>query len=245
MDAPTGNKVLEMNVVPDGVEAWLSYSEYRQLQKRLGAISGDDPGAYAALAHFLIETGKLPLDMAASDEMIRINAYTLLKRGYKIEPLGRADYATLKELFLKAEPADVQDMDLHETGSHRALFEMLTRKLGLDVEAGRGPVWHRSKRLLNHHGPQFERNAAFRIVAYGGAGFERVGIVVGEYDHTWMGRVLCVRGAVNISKEQQFDNVPVENARPASVADLLASINLERDVVNKRLDEFAEEIAKL
>ena len=245
MDAPTESKVLELNVVPEGTEAWLSYAAYRQLQKRLHDLSGEDQGAYAALAHFLIEMGKLPLEMSASDETIRFNAYTLLKRGYKIEPLNRQDYTELKALFLQAEPADVEDMDLHETGSHRSLYEMLTRKLGLDVEAGRGPVWHRAKRLLNHHGSQFEQSNTPQIVAYGGPGFERVGIVVGEYEHSWMGRVLCVRGVVNISKEQQFDPVPADKARPASVAELLASIDHEREAVNTRLTKFAEEIGKL
>jgi hypothetical protein len=48
------------------------------------------------------------------------------------------------------EPAG-DDMDLYETGGHRALYEYLTRQMGLSVPAGRGPAWHRAQNLVKKH----------------------------------------------------------------------------------------------
>ncbi len=157
MDEQTTSNVMSMNVVPDGIPAWLSYTEHRQLKTLILALDDGGPSAIAALWGFLVNVSKLKLPANASDEVVRFNAYTLMRRGYIVESLTEAEYLALKVLYLQAEPTDVDDMDLHETGTHRALYNMLTRTFGFEVEAGRGPVWRRAQKLLNHNGPSFER----------------------------------------------------------------------------------------
>ena len=60
------------------------------------------------------------------------------------------EMAGLIEIFSMTNAADFDDMELHQEGSHRALYNYITKTLGLSVEAGRGPVWHRAKRLIDH-----------------------------------------------------------------------------------------------
>ncbi len=81
-----------------------------------------------------------------------------------------------------------------------------------------------------------------QIVKFGQGDFERVGVVVGEYEHTWLGRVLMVRTAVNIAKDQQFDNVPVDKAMPATADDLLTSVEREKAELVRRIDEWARAV---
>ena len=77
-----------------------------------------------------------------------------------------------------------------------------------------------------------------RLVTYRMGNFSRTGIVVGEYEHTWMGHVLMVRSATNIIKDQQFDNVPVNQAEPATLQDFLESVQRERNEITARLDDL-------
>ena len=81
---------LELNAVPEGKEAWLSYEDYLELERLFEA--GDVPGpgepddTYLALYDFLIRRAglTLPKDKAA----IHFNAFTLLRRGYKKDEKG-------------------------------------------------------------------------------------------------------------------------------------------------------------
>lgn len=138
-------------VVPDGKLAWLSYKQYRRLQKLFDAVDipTTDPtldSSYATLHYFLsVEAG---LDIPPTQSHIHYNAFALMRRGYIKEELTATEYTQLRRLFDQATETDIDDMDLHAEGNHRALYNFLTRGLGLFVEAGRGPVWHRAKALL-------------------------------------------------------------------------------------------------
>lgn len=164
MDAKSGNELLMLNVVPNGVPAWISYTQYRRLKALLEAAmpmsanAGHDPAAIAQLWQFINATARLTLPDDAPDDLVWFNGYTLRARGYKVEELTRAEYGALAALYEQAEPTEPDDMDLHDEGTHRQLYDMLTCTLSLDVEAGRGPVWRRAMRLLNVNGPKYEGN---------------------------------------------------------------------------------------
>jgi hypothetical protein len=96
--------------------------------------------------HFLNEVAQVtvPFDPVA----IHFNAFVLIRRGYAIEEISRQEYESLKRLMDGIEQPDEEDVTLHESGSHRALYEFLRRAMGLSVRAGRGPAWHRADRLM-------------------------------------------------------------------------------------------------
>lgn len=81
-----------------------------------------------------------------------------------------------------------------------------------------------------------------RLVKFGRGDFVRVGVVIGEYDHTWLGRVLMVRTPTNILKEQQFDSVPVDQAQPATVEEFLACAERAKAEALAALDAFTASV---
>ncbi|MDW8351880.1 MAG: hypothetical protein RML99_08215 [Anaerolineae bacterium] len=82
-----------------------------------------------------------------------------------------------------------------------------------------------------------------RLVKLGAGDFRRVGVVIGEYEHTWMGRVLMVRTPANILKDQQFDNVPLNKAQPATLEEFMACVEREKAAALAQLDAFVREVA--
>ena len=144
---------LELNVVPEGKAAWLNYEEYRELERLFEAVDVPGPGKldapYTALYDFLGRTADLtlPRDKAA----IHFNAFTLLRRGYKIEEITEREYQDLVRLMDGLEQPHKTDMELHDTGGHRDLYNYLTRTMGLSVQAGRGPVWYRAQALIEKY----------------------------------------------------------------------------------------------
>ena len=80
-----------------------------------------------------------------------MNADTLLQ--LNVVPEGEEarltydQYQELKRLFEAVSPLSME-MDLHEMGGHRGLYNYLTTRLGISVQPGRGPVWDRAKRLV-------------------------------------------------------------------------------------------------
>jgi len=146
-----GKKIVEeLNRVKDG-PAWLSYTHYRKLVASFEAVSvpDDEPMTpeYLALHEFLVDVAKLT-DLPSTKRHTHFNAWALMRRGYKPEELTETEYKGLKALFEIAQPADEDDLELHEEGTHRAIYAYLTKAIGLDVVAGRGPVWHRARKLI-------------------------------------------------------------------------------------------------
>jgi hypothetical protein len=148
-------QLLTLNAVPEGKEAWLNYQTYCTLQALFEQV--DTPTsetealseAYLKLYTFL--TQKADIRPAKTAPAIHFNAFTLLRRGYKVEEITAAEYQTLQALMTEAAEADLADMDLYAFGHHRDLYNYLRQKMGLFVEAGRGPVWHRAKVLLEKY----------------------------------------------------------------------------------------------
>ncbi len=148
----TKQELLQLNVVPEGKEAWLSYDQYMELKRLFDALpppslhSLNADAAYARLHHFLADVAQLqiPYDKTA----IHFNAFVLIRRGYKVEQITKTEYESLQRLMDGIEQPDTNDMVLHEVGSHRAVYDYLRKGIGLSVQAGRGPVWHRAKRLV-------------------------------------------------------------------------------------------------
>jgi len=56
----------------------------------------------------------------------------------------------LGELLAAADYAHPDDPELFETGPHRALFNYLHQQMGIDVVAGRGPVYAKARELVGH-----------------------------------------------------------------------------------------------
>lgn len=139
-------KHLDKLYIPEGKPAWLSYDQYQRLKKLFEAAS---PADFAALHHFLVKVVKvyLPKDY----EVVHFNGFVLIRRGYKIEEITSQEYTDLLLLLADTAPADLDDLDLYETGQHRALYNYLTQKMGLSVIAGRGPVWYRANQLVQAH----------------------------------------------------------------------------------------------
>ena len=71
---------------------------------------------------------------------IHFNAFTLLRRGYKVEEIAEMEYKALTRLMAGLEQPDKNDLDLYETGGHRDLYTYLTRIIGLFVQPRRGPA---------------------------------------------------------------------------------------------------------
>ncbi len=145
--------LLQQNLVPEGKKAWLTYAQYQELKRLFEAVSPFTPEMDVAafrLHHFLTQVAGL-VDVPISLETLHFNAFVLLRRGYKPEEITYKEYTDLLRLFDGLEQPDPDDMDLHDMGGHRALYNYLTIQLGIYVEPGRGPVWFRAKRLLETH----------------------------------------------------------------------------------------------
>ncbi|HEY84319.1 MAG TPA: hypothetical protein G4N96_04290 [Chloroflexi bacterium] len=145
----------QLNVVPEGKEPWLSYNERSRLQHLFDAVPLSDEKknvdnfAYLELYWFLTDIAglNLPFDEAT----IHYNAFVLLRRGYKVESITDAEYAQLHRLMDGLETPDIDDAALYDTGGHRALYDYLSKGLGLSVREGRGPAWHRANDLVKHY----------------------------------------------------------------------------------------------
>jgi hypothetical protein len=66
----------------------------------------------------------------------------------QVETVTPAEYENLLQLLVGLEELATDDMELYDTGRHRALYDYLTQRMGLSVEAGRGPVWRRARDLV-------------------------------------------------------------------------------------------------
>ena len=145
--------ILKLNVVPEGREPWLDYESYLKLGQLFDAVNPPDQETidsnYAVLYNFLVTVAGLELPMETTS--IHFNAFTLLRRGYKVEEITETEYKNLIRLMDGLEQPDNSDMDLYDTGGHRDLYTYLTRMMGLFVEAGRGPVWYRAQALIERY----------------------------------------------------------------------------------------------
>jgi hypothetical protein len=148
-------ELLQRNVVPDGQAAWLTYTQYLELKRLFEAapLPSDKTtyleGLYLELYRFLTEVAGLVLPPEESS--IHFNAFALLRRGYQVESITQAEYDALRRLMADLEEPAVDDLELYEIGGHRALYNYLTRVMGLPVQKGRGPAWHRANILIKTH----------------------------------------------------------------------------------------------
>jgi hypothetical protein len=148
-------EVLRLNVIPDGKEAWLSYDHYQELKEIFESVklpSNDKTimdRQYFQLYDFLTNKAKLQIPM--NESAIHFNAFALIRRGYKTEEITSEEYTQLLQLVDEADQAVLEDMELYEFGGHRNLYNFLTKKMGLSVKKGRGPVWHRAKVLVDKY----------------------------------------------------------------------------------------------
>lgn len=46
------------------------------------------------------------------------------------------------------EQPTIDDTDLYDVGGHRELYNYLTKGMGISVQKGRGPAWHRANDLI-------------------------------------------------------------------------------------------------
>ena len=144
-----------LNVIPEGKAAWLNYEEYQTLKAIFEGISLPDNDTritdptYFQLYDFLTNVAKLPVP--PTEIALHFNAFTLIRRGYNVEEITAAEYEHLSALLAEVAPAEIDDLELHEVGGHRALYHYLTRIMGLSVKPGRGPVWHRATDLVTHY----------------------------------------------------------------------------------------------
>ena len=154
--------VLQLNVVPEGKEAWLSYDQYQELKAIFQDINLPssqttiDDKSYFKLYDFLTTIAQLPVQ--ANEYALHFNAFALIRRGYKIEEITTREYEQLSALMMEVSQADIDDMELDDFGGHRALYRFLTNTIGLSVKQGRGPVWHRAKDLLDQYERVHSRN---------------------------------------------------------------------------------------
>jgi len=86
-----------------------------------------------------------------NEQALHFNAFALIRRGYKIEEITDEEYQHLLRLMDQVDPAEIDDLALYEYGGHRNLYNYLTKAMGLWVEKGRGPVWHRAKALVDQY----------------------------------------------------------------------------------------------
>ncbi|NJM52667.1 MAG: hypothetical protein HC846_04270 [Blastocatellia bacterium] len=149
-----GQKVVStLNCVPQGMAAWLTYDQYQDLRSLYAALEnplteiGPLSANYVAMHDFLLRVAKLVVPETAA--AIHFNAFALLRRGYVQEELTEAEYTRLRQLLDGAEQPDIDDMTLHDEGTHRAIYNYLTRGFALSVAKGRGPAWHRATKLVN------------------------------------------------------------------------------------------------
>lgn len=141
--------LLQLNVVPEGKKAWLTYDQHTELKHLFESGSPFSLAMDAAafrLHRFL--TGIAGLDVPVNVEAIHFNTFVLLQRGYKVEGITEKEYQDLLRLMEGLEQPDPDDMELYEMGGHRTLYNYLTIQLGISVQPGRGPVWYRAKGLV-------------------------------------------------------------------------------------------------
>ena len=140
---------------PDGVPAWLDYKAFRRLQvlfEMLAPPEETDGLGDADYFHMYVFLADIAgIEVPESQEAVHLNAFTLIRRGYKAEEVTGPEYERLRELLEGTEEADPDDLALHDFGNHRALHTYLTEGLGLYVEPGRGPVWGRAQELVRQH----------------------------------------------------------------------------------------------
>lgn len=147
--------LLQLNMLPEGKAAWLSYDNYLTLKTLFEAVplpSDEETipaGSYLDLHRFLTQVARLPLPL--DEKTIHFNAFALIRRGYKIEAITEKEYEQLRHLMNGLEEPSPDDLDLYESGGHRALYDYLTKEMGLSVKPGRGPVWHRAKALIERY----------------------------------------------------------------------------------------------
>ena len=148
------SQVLNLNVIPEGKTPWLSYDHYLEL-KRLFEMApppsseeNTQERSYLALYRFLTDVAELTLPL--NEAAIHFNAFALIRRGYQVEPITLDEYHRLRTLMNGLEEPEIDDLDLYDSGGHRALYTYLTIGLGLSVEPGRGPVWHRAVALVQN-----------------------------------------------------------------------------------------------
>lgn len=148
-------ELLQLNVIPEGKAAWLSYEQYLRLKQLFEAVSlpsledTADDLAYLALYHFLTEVAGL--ELPRNEASIHFNGFALLRRGYKGETITLDEYEQLRRLMIGLEQPSIDDFDLYEIGGHRTLYDYITREMGLTVQRGRGPAWHRAKVLVEKY----------------------------------------------------------------------------------------------
>ena len=68
-----------------------------------------------------------------------------------VENITQAEYEHLLTLMDGLEKPSIDDMDLYDTGGHRDLYSYLTKGMGLSVQPGRGPAWHRAEALIKKY----------------------------------------------------------------------------------------------
>jgi len=147
--------LLKFNRVPDGKPPWLSYKAFRKLQRLFEKLAPPEESKaleeedYIRLHDFLSEVAGIKLP--ESQEAVHMNAFVLIRRGYQVEEITETEYARLTQLLEGTEEVYPDDLELHDFGNHRALYTYLSEGLGVFVEPGRGPVWHRARQLIEHY----------------------------------------------------------------------------------------------
>ncbi len=68
-----------------------------------------------------------------------------------VEEITAQEYDKLVQLMDGLEHPHADDLELYEFGGHRDLYDYLTKGMGLSVQKGRGPAWHRANALINKH----------------------------------------------------------------------------------------------
>jgi hypothetical protein len=148
-------ELLQLNVIPEGQAAWLSYDQFLKLKRLFEALTlptNKESTAdlrYIDLYHFL--TNVAGLNLPCREAAIHFNAFALIRRGYRVETITATEYMQLARLMENLEQPTVDDLDLYDAGGHRDLYTYLTQGLGLPVQPGRGPAWHRAKALLEKY----------------------------------------------------------------------------------------------
>jgi len=145
--------VLQLNVIPDGKEAWLTYEQYLRLKQLFETLPLPDATETTTNPHYLqlhqFLSSVAQLDLPLNEAAIHFNAFALIRRGYNVESITPTEYERLRQLLAGLEQPAPDDTDLFDTGGHRVLYDYLTREMGLPVQKGRGPAWHRANDLLN------------------------------------------------------------------------------------------------
>lgn len=80
------------------------------------------------------------------------------------------------------------------------------------------------------------------LVKFGSGGFVRAGLVVGEFDHTVLGRVVMVRTTTAALQGQQFDTVPVGKTERCSLSEFLAISAREEAEVLARVRQLRADV---